>query len=303
MYKKGLLIYNGKSGQTTGMKKINEVAGILSEGIEEFTLIHTKKSGDAERIAKERGKDYDIVILLGGDGTVHEGVNGLATLDNPPIIGILPGGTSNDFAKGINMPQKLNNAAKTIIEGKTSKIDIGKVNDRYFTNFFGVGLVTKISEGTDKKTKDLMGRVSYYISAIRNMRDEDTFEFTLETNESTIEDEAAMVIAINGNFVGSIEVPKKDISMEDKLLDIFIIYKAGVSLILKYLTQKETLEENIENEQIKHIQASEFKLTTKEDLKVDTDGEVYMKTPAKVSLKEKNLTFIVGNTQEQGLLS
>lgn len=293
MYKRGLLIYNGNAGQAGANDKLSQVVGVLSTGIDELTLIKTKKPGDAEKIAKEKGEDYEIVIFLGGDGTVHEGINGIAPLKNPPIVGIIPGGTCNDFARGLKIPLKLNQSPKAILEGKTEEIDIGKVNDRYFANFVGVGLITEISENVNPTTKNIMGRISYYSSAIRSMGEKDNFKFTLETEDENIEDEAGMVVIVNGNHVGSMEVPSKDISMTDGLFDVFIVYKAGMSLLVRYLTQKNTFEEKASPTEIKHIQAKKILLKTEEKMTTDLDGEVYMKTPIDIKAQRKKLRFIV----------
>ncbi|MBS4539176.1 diacylglycerol kinase family lipid kinase [Clostridium sp. D2Q-11] len=294
MYKKGLLIYNGNAGQTESNEKLSEVVGILSEGIDELTLIKTKNPGDAEEITKEKGEEYEIVMFLGGDGTVHEGINGIAHLQNPPIVGIIPGGTCNDFARGLNVPLKLSQSPKAILKGKTKEVDIGKVNDRYFTNFTGVGLITEISENVNPTTKNIMGRISYYSSTIRSMGENDNFKFTLKTENEKIEDEAGMVIIVNGNHVGSIKVPNKSISMNDGLFDIFIVYNAGISLLVKYLTQKDTFEDKVSEEEIKHLQARKISLRTEENMSTDTDGEVYLQTPLEIEVKKKKLKFIVG---------
>ncbi|MGO1820034.1 MAG: diacylglycerol/lipid kinase family protein, partial [Senegalia sp. (in: firmicutes)] len=205
-------------------KILGNITPILTKGIDNLTLAQTKNAGDAENIAKEKGKDYELVISLGGDGTLHEVINGLGAIKKPPIIGVLPAGTCNDFARGLNIPLKLEDAAEKIIEGKIKNIDIGKVNNRYFTNFVGAGLITDISENINSDSKNIMGRISYYTSAIRSMSDKKPFKFTLKTEKEKIKDNAAMVIVVNGNHVGSKYVPVKSISMTDGYFDVFILY-------------------------------------------------------------------------------
>lgn len=294
MYKNALLIYNGNAGQEEMDKILGNITPILTKGIDNLTLAQTKNAGDAENIAKEKGRDYELVISLGGDGTLHEVINGLGAIKKPPIVGVLPGGTCNDFARGLNMPIKLEDAAGVIIKGQTKDIDIGKVNNRYFTNFVGTGLITDISENVNPNTKNIMGRISYYTSAIRSMSDRKPFKFTLKTEKEKIKDSAAMVIIVNGNHVGSKCVPVKSISMTDGYFDVFILYDTGLSLIMRYLTNSEQFEEKIGENQIKHIKAKEIKLETKERLSLDTDGEVYLKTPIKVNVCKNKLKFIVG---------
>lgn len=294
MYKNALLIYNGNAGQDEMKEILQNITPILSKGIDNLTLSKTKAPGDAEKIAKHRGKNYELVISLGGDGTLHEVINGIGELKNPPIVGILPGGTCNDFARSLDIPLNLEDAAETIVRGKIGDIDIGRVNERFFTNFVGLGLITDISENINPDTKNIMGRVSYYASAIKTIGDRENFQFTIKTEGEKLKEKAKMIAVLNGNHLGTTLVPIKAIDPSDGLLDIFIVYDAGFSLLMKYITQKESFEENISEDQIKHIRAKEIMVKTKKTMSLDTDGEVYLKTPIKIKLVDKKFRFIVG---------
>ncbi len=294
MYKNALLIYNGNAGQDDMEKTMQNIIPILSEGIDNLTLSKTKSAGDGEIIAREKGKDYELVISLGGDGTLHEIINGIAELENPPLVGILPGGTCNDFARSLNIALKLEDAAKQILEGKIKEIDIGKVNKRYFTNFVGLGLITDISENVNSDTKNIMGRISYYTAAIKSMAERENFKFTLKTENNKIRDKAKMIAILNGYHIGANLVPVKSISVDDDLLDIFIVYDTGFSVLMKYLTKKENFKDSVSEDQIKHIRAKKIFIKTKKEMNLDTDGEVYLKTPVDISLAKKSFKFIVG---------
>jgi len=294
MYKNALLIYNGNAGQKKKNKLLGEIIPILSNEIDNLTIAKTKKVNHAEEIAYEKGKDYEVVISLGGDGTLHEVINGIARLKNPPMVGILPSGTCNDFARSLNIPLDLNEASNTILKGNVTEIDIGKVNDRYFTNFVGTGLITDISENVNPNTKNIMGRISYYTSTVKSMSEKDDFEFILHTENNKLKDKAGMVVILNGNHVGSTLVPVKSISMTDGMFDIFIVYNAGFSLLIKYLTQKENFEQNVTDNEIKHIKAKQIKLQTKNEMMIDTDGELYLNTPVNIDVENRKIKFITG---------
>ncbi|NBI06332.1 YegS/Rv2252/BmrU family lipid kinase [Senegalia massiliensis] len=262
-------------------KLLGEIIPILSNEIDNLTIAKTKKANHAEEITYEKGKDYEII-------------NGIERLKNSPIVAIIPSCTCNDFARSLNIPLNLNDASNTILKGNVSEIDIGKVNNRYFTNFVGTGLITDISENINPKTKNIMGRISYYTSTIKSMNEKDDFEFILHTENKKLKDKAGMVVILNGNYVESTLVPVKSISMTDGIFDIFIVYNSGFSLLIKYLTQKENFEENITENEIKHIKASEIKLETKNEMMIDTDGEVYLNTPVNIYVRNKKIKFITG---------
>lgn len=294
MYKNALLIYNGNAGQDDMDKIMEKIIPILSEGIDNLTLSKTKSAGDGEIIAREKGKDYELIISLGGDGTLHEVINGIAELEKPPLVGILPGGTCNDFARSLNISLELKDAARQIVQGQVKKIDIGKVNGRYFTNFVGLGLITDISENVNPDTKNIMGRISYYTSAIKSMAERETFKFTLKTENGKIKDKAKMIAILNGYHIGANLVPVKSIEVDDGLLDIFIVYDTGFSVLMKYLTKKENFKDSVSEDQIKQIKAKKISIKTKEKMDIDTDGEVYLTTPVDINLANKSFKFIVG---------
>lgn len=294
MYKKALLIYNANAGQTEIGNILKRIIPILSNKITHIMLSKTEKEGDAEEIAKHSGEDYDIVISLGGDGTLHEVINGIAELEHPPIIGILPTGTCNDFARSLNIPLNVNEAAETIVKGETKSVNIGTVNNRYFTNFIGVGLISEISQNINPTTKRFMGKLGYYTAAIKSLGNEDDFEFTLETENEKFTDQARIILVLNGNYVGSTFVPVDRIDVEDDLLDIIIVYESGISLLMKYLTQKDNFEQTITEQEMKHIQAKDIRIQTKHEMILDTDGEIYLQTPIKIGVLHQKIKFIIG---------
>ncbi len=294
MYNKAILIYNGHAGQTEVDNIFKQIIPILTKGIKHLMLSKTEKAGDAEIIAREFGADFDLLISLGGDGTLHEVINGIAELETPPLVAILPAGTCNDFARSLNLPLNMEEAAENILKGEIKSINIGKINERYFTNFVGTGLITQISDNINPNTKNLMGKISYYTAAVKTLKEQEDFHFKLTTENETIEDDAAMIIILNGSHVGSTFVPVKSIDLQDNLFDIFIVYDAGLALLMKYITQKENFEDQVSHDEIKHIQAKNIKMNTQSKMELDTDGEIYLKTPIEISVLDKNIQFITG---------
>lgn len=294
MYKKALLIYNGNAGQAEIDNIFKNIIPILSNKIKHLMLSKTDHEGDAELIAKNSGKDYEIIISLGGDGTLHEVINGIAELDDPPIIGILPAGTCNDFARSLNVPLNLTEAAECIVKGETKDINIGTVNNHYFTNFVGLGLISEISKSINAGFKNIMGKMSYYTAAIKKLGEKEEFDFILETENDEIRDKAQMIIILNGYYAGSTLVPVNSIDLQDNLLNVFIVYDTGIPLLMKYLTQKENFEQQVTDQQIKHIKANKINIKTEKEMSIDTDGEMYLNTPINIGVLSKKVNFIVG---------
>ncbi len=103
----------------------------------------------AERAARDR---CDLVISVGGDGTIHETVNGLlgAAPTAPPALGIIPGGTANILARGLGLPRDPHEAGRLLLRGTRRRIDVGRVNGRYFLSIAGAGFDGEVAAAVNR---------------------------------------------------------------------------------------------------------------------------------------------------------
>src|SRR5690606_30451237 len=125
MIKRARLIYNPSSGREEIKKKLPDLLQKLEEGGLETSCYGTQGEGDAERAARdavERGFDY--IIAAGGDGTLYEVINGMANQPNRPALGVIPVGTTNDFARALGIPRNWSEACDIILQQHTEAIDI-----------------------------------------------------------------------------------------------------------------------------------------------------------------------------------
>lgn len=297
-WNKGLLIYNGKAGQKNLDKTLGICVTTLSPHIKQLILMPTQEPKDAVEICRQYGEEVDIVIILGGDGTVHECVNGLAHLKNKPVVGILPSGTCNDFSRELGMSQNIRRAAEELLMGNTKEIDVGKVDQRYFLNFWGIGLIANTSTNINPIEKNTLGKISYFLSAIRTLNETDSFSFKVQYDEQVIEDEAIMILISNGGYVGTNRLPFKGINSSDGLLDVIIVKNSNLAVFKEVLLNKkyEVPHEQTDRDVI-YFQAKSVNVSTTQERIADTDGELYMHTPAKISLLPAHLTFLCGENQ------
>ena len=110
----------------------------------------------------------ETVVVIGGDGSVNEVLNGLlgSGCDRMPRLGIVPAGSSNDLSKCVGIPQRLEDACETILEGRSKFIDVGQVGARYFCVASSIGLFADVA-GESFKIKRLTGSVRYLVAGLR----------------------------------------------------------------------------------------------------------------------------------------
>lgn len=165
--KKYMVIYNPSSGKESAANKVFQAGRYVMEDEEvEITYYATKKKDDAVFAAKRAcNEGYDMIISCGGDGTVHEVVNGIMKSNKKTRLGILPAGTVNDFAAQLNIPWTSEEFADMIVNYKFKNVDIGKINDDYFVNVVSGGAFINIPHSVTVDAKTLFGKYAYYFQA------------------------------------------------------------------------------------------------------------------------------------------
>src|SRR5690606_11830079 len=130
----------------------------------------TWEAGDAERFAREGAAlGVDAVVAVGGDGTLNDVLNGIATVSRPsrPALGVLPLGTANDFAAQTGVPDDPEQALSLVLNRKARWLDTGALNGRRFLNVSTAGLGAETTAETSAEAKDVLGRLAYAITGVR----------------------------------------------------------------------------------------------------------------------------------------
>ncbi|MFC4025339.1 YegS/Rv2252/BmrU family lipid kinase [Oceanobacillus longus] len=291
-YKRALFLYHIHAGKNNIEQKLSQTLPILSKNIKELIVLQTETVQETENACKLYGEEIDLLIILGGDGTLHTCVNSIAPLKKRPVMAILPGGTSNDFSRMLQIPQNLQAAAEMIIEGEPTNIDVGKSNQRYFLNFWGIGLVTDTSQNMNKNEKKSLGALSYLMSAIRTVNNAESFTYKLCSDENQFEGEAVLIAILNGKYIGTREIPISTISPTDGLLDVLIVKNSNLSSFRELLSMDRENTNKEEMEQLTHFQTDQLSISTMGTKDIDMDGEILSSTPAEITVLHNHIKMV-----------
>src|SRR5690606_11557835 len=155
--KRARIIYNPTSGREAFRKHLPDVLEKLERAGYETSCHATTGEGDATNAARHAiDRRFDLIVAAGGDGTLNVVVNGMAEQVYRPKLGIIPVGTTNDFARALHIPRDILQATDIIVEGGTMPIDIGRMNDRYFINIAGGGRLTELTYEVPIKLKTML---------------------------------------------------------------------------------------------------------------------------------------------------
>ena len=237
---------------------------------------------------------YGFLILGGGDGTVSSVVDFLANQD--VVLGLLPLGTANDFARTLEIPQDFEGACKTIAQGKVVDVDLGLAGDNYYVNVASVGLGVEATRALSPWLKKSTGPLAYPVAAIRAFLRHEPFaaRFTFpEGDHQPVEYERLLQVAVgNGRFYGGGMVVAPESGIDDRTLDVYAIdlgRHRNLIGVARYLRSGDF----IEMEGVHHFRTSRISLETDPELAVNIDGEVVARTPQDFSVVSNALHVLV----------
>lgn len=271
--KRARIIYNPTSGRELFKRHLPDVLMRLEEAGYETSCHATTGAGDATnaaRIAVER--KYDLVVAAGGDGTINEVVNGLAEQEYRPTLGIIPVGTTNDFARAIGVPRNIEGACDVLVNGLSVPIDIGRVNDKYFINIAGAGRLTELTYEVPSKLKTMLGQLAYYLKGMEMLPSIKPTEVSIEYDGKLFEGEVMLFLVSLTNSVGGFEKLAPDSSLNDGLFDLLILKKANLADFIKVATLA-IRGEHINDPHVLYTKANRIKVNPVEKMQLNLDGE------------------------------
>lgn len=271
--KRARLIYNPTSGRELIKRSLPEILEKLELAGYEASCHATTGAGDATkaaRIAVERR--YDIVIAAGGDGTIHEVVNGLAEQEYRPQLGIIPAGTTNDFARALQIPRDVSSAVDIITKGDRIPVDIGRINDKYFINIAGGGRITELTYEVPSKLKTMLGQLAYYLKGVEMLPSIKASDVRIEYDGKLFEGEAMLFLVGLTNSIGGFEKLAPDASINDGLFSLLILKKINLAEFIRIATLA-IRGEHVNDPNVIYTQANRVKVSSSETVQLNLDGE------------------------------
>ena len=271
-------LINPNSGKKKSTQIFKSIRPLLNKKQIEFDYFETNYKNHAkDLIYKIKLDQYDGLIIIGGDGTFHEAVNGLMIRhDNLKIpIGIIPGGSGNSFLYELNDANPLS-VFNTILKFKKRSIDVIKVKTPseilYSINLVGWGLVTDIGKSAEKFR--LLGTSRYTLVSITEIIKNKERNATLIMNNKKDENKFTFIIACNTKYVGKGMLMAPNAQVDDGLLDLIVV-RGNLSRNILFKTLPKLFKgTHITDPNVKYYQIPKFSLKTKSEDLLNIDGEL-----------------------------
>ena len=224
MQKQMLFFVNPNAGHAEIRTHLMDVLAIFTRGGYDVTVHPTSRAGEITDVIAAEGERFDCIVSAGGDGTLNESVSGLMRLENPPVLGYLPGGTVNDVASTLQLPRNPIEAANIVIGGREARIDLGWFNGRWFAYVAAFGAFTGVAYRTAQSDKRILGRMAYLLRGVQALGEIRPIHVRAVTDDRVIEDDVILGLVASTTSVGGFKAKRNlDISLTDGLSEVVLV--------------------------------------------------------------------------------
>ena len=298
--KQAMVIINPSSGKELALEYLRKVEDVLREKAGYDVVVNeTTKELDATNFCISACEDkFDLVVSIGGDGTLHETINGLLDQPHRPKLGVIPLGTVNDFARALHIPLDPDQAITTLTSSRLRRVDMARVNDQLFANVVAAGSLADTLSSVTSEDKSKLGALAYFKEGIKELLGNSAASLTIEHDGGRWEGQAPIFIAALTNSVGGFENLAPDASVDDGLLHGFIVHDlnffntltAGFSLLLGNLKDHKDVE---------YFTSRHIRVASTEDVKTNVDGEPGPMLPIDLHILPSHVQVIVPEDAEK----
>ncbi|WP_119070751.1 lipid kinase [Rubrobacter indicoceani] len=239
-------------------------------------------------------EDYGMIVLGGGDGTVSSTVDHLVSSE--VVLGLLPLGTANDFARTLGIPTDVGEACRTIAGGKLVDVDLGIAGGNYYVNVASLGLGVGVTQALSPGLKRRVGALAYPLAAVRAFFDHEPFDARItfpDGDHEPLELTRLLQVAVgNGRFYGGGLAVSPEAGMDDGTLDVYAIElgrRRDLFGVARYMKSGDFIDTDcVHRYRTKHI-----KIQASPKQKVNVDGEIVARTPEEFRVSKNALRVMV----------
>jgi YegS/Rv2252/BmrU family lipid kinase len=288
---KTAFIINPRAGRGRSLRVWRRLEPLLQEGGLSYSVHQTRFPGDGSTIAEQaRSNGAELLVVLGGDGTLLEVVNGLDFKKN--IVGIIPGGTGNGFRRSLKIPGDSYQALLGLAVWNPRQIDLGTINGMYFLNVVGFGFDAAVAKLATVDNKVLRGYPAYVTAFLAKLATFGSFPATVTCDKETIEEQKTILAVVsNGRYYGGQLCIAPQAKVDDGKLDICLVRKTNYANTTT-LAVKAFFKKHLGHNAILTATAKEITINAPESIPVHIDGEILGELPAKISIRPGLLTVL-----------
>jgi YegS/Rv2252/BmrU family lipid kinase len=293
MRKSAAIILNPVSGHGNSLNKAHEVQRLLDQAGLDVALFLTEASGHGRTLAIEIAASVEVIVCVGGDGTINEIANGMVDVGHDTPILIIPTGTANVVFRELGLPNDLKSQAKLAIDSPIRLLDLGRAGDRFFIMCAGVGFDAAIVDTISQtRTQSGITMLNYILPTLREASRYDFPRMRLTIDGVVIDDASTFAIIGNIPRYGGLFRLFKDSSPCDGLLDVCCFHAKNAWDLGRYAWgafRQKLMGYN----DVAFYRGKEIKVEADEQVLVQVDGDPGGKLPMVFSIMPSAVSFCV----------
>lgn len=282
MRKRARIIYNPSSGREAVKRELPDIMDVYeSAGYETSAFQTTPEPLSAQKEAARCSEDgIDLIVAAGGDGTIHEVISGIAEKEYRPTIAIIPAGTTNDYARALQIPRNnLVEAAKLIHKEESIYMDIGKVktenSEDYFVNIGAMGNLVSVTFDVTPQLKTIFGYLAYVIKGAELLPSVRAVPLKIDYEGGSYEGAATLIFVALSSTVGGFSniVPNKVLG--DGKFSLIIVKKTNPFELMQLASKLLTDGTHLDSPHVIHKQTDfvDIEVLNESRLMINLDGE------------------------------
>lgn len=224
MRRKNLLfIINPTAGQKKRESMV-DIINVFNDAGYAVTIFYTRHRNHAKELVIQYGAESDLIVCMGGDGTLNETISGICEAGLKTPVGYIPAGSTNDFAASLSIPTDTVAAAERIVKKAPRYLDVGSFGGRPFIYTASAGLFTSTSYDTPQEIKNLLGHFAYILNGIKDLSKVKPVHFKFTVEDETMEDDYIFTALCNTTSIGGImNLDESIVDYEDGLFELLLI--------------------------------------------------------------------------------
>jgi diacylglycerol kinase (ATP) len=291
--RRALIILNPAAGGSRSSRRLLDrvVAALEGRGCAVVVRRTGPAGGDAERLAREAGPEFDILVAAGGDGTINAIVNGMAvnSAAAPRPLALLPLGTANVLAREIGLPRRPELLAELIAAGPARPIWPGRVGDRLFLVMASTGFDAETVAAVNPRLKRYAGRLAFAWAIVVCLWRYRACELRVRVDGADYR--AATLVAAKGRFYAGSHVIAPRANLAEPMLDLVLFQRSGRLMVLCYLAAL-LFGRVPRRRDVTFLRSRSALVSGADALPVQADGEIVARLPVLIALAEQPVQLV-----------
>ena len=269
-----MLLINPHAGKGGYKSSLAVIAETFSRSDWLPTVYFTKDRGDARAIVEREAGNYEMVVCLGGDGTLSEVSSGMMRRTDRRPIGYIPLGTANDVAHTLGLSADPATAAAAIVHGNRFPLDIGQFGqDSFFTYIAAFGAFTEVSYATPQEAKQALGHLAYMLEGLRSLNHLNHYHAIVEYDGGGVQDDFIFGAVTNSTSIaGLLRLDENRVNLADGMFELLLVKTPQNLLDLNSIITA-VLSHNFSAPNVLFLRSKEVRILFDEPVAWTRDGE------------------------------